>query len=277
MLAVALIVFREVLEAALIVGIVMAASRGVTRRGLWVAGGVGAGIVGAIIVAGFAEAIAEAASGLGQELFNAIILLAAVGLLGWHNVWMGRHGREIAAEMNQIGRAVALGTRPLHVLGAVVAVAVLREGSEVVLFLYGLASTIEGGWVTMLAGGVLGVIGGAALGLALYYGLLKIPTRHLFTVTSWLILLLAAGMASQAAQFLVQADLLPTLGDELWDTSWLLSETSVVGRVLHVLIGYTAQPYGIQALFYAATIIVIGGLMRMMAERRPMRARGRAA
>ena len=135
MLAVALIVFREVLEAALIVGIVMAASRGVTRRGLWVAGGVAAGIVGAVIVAGFAEAIAEAASGLGQELFNAMILLAAVGLLGWHNVWMGRHGREMAAEMNQVGRAVAWGARPLHVLGAVVAVAVLREGSEVVLFL----------------------------------------------------------------------------------------------------------------------------------------------
>lgn len=267
MLAVALIVFREVLEAGLIVGIVMAATRGVARRGLWVSGGIIGGIVGAIIVAAFAERIAESAFGLGQELFNALVLLAAVVLLGWHNVWMGKHGREMAAEMKQVGQAVASGTRPLHALGAVVAVAVLREGSEVVLFLYGLAASIEGGWVTMAAGFALGVIGGIVLGMALYYGLLKIPTRHLFTVTSWLILLLAAGMASQAAQFLVQADLLPTLGDELWDTSWLLNETSVVGRVLHVLVGYTAQPFGVQLLFYVATIVIIGGLMRLMADK----------
>ncbi len=166
MLAVALIVFREVLEAALIVGIVMAATSGVATRALWVAGGVAAGVVGAVIVAGFAERIAEAASGLGQELFNAIILLAAVVLLGWHNVWMGRHGREMASDMSRVGREVAAGTRPLHALGAVVAVAVLREGSEVVLFLYGLAASLEGGWMTMLAGGLLGLIGGAVLGLA---------------------------------------------------------------------------------------------------------------
>ena len=101
-------------------------------------------------------------------------------------------------------------------------------------------------------------------GAALYFGLLRIPTKHLFTVTSWLILLLAAGMASQAAAFLLQADLLPPLGPSLWDTSFLLSEHSLAGRVLHTLIGYTAQPAGIQLAFYLATLIVIGSLMRIV-------------
>jgi high-affinity iron transporter len=87
-------------------------------------------------------------------------------------------------------------------------------------------------------------------------------------VTSWLILLLAAGMASQAAAFLMQANLLPSLGNDLWDTSSILGERSMLGILLHVLIGYSAQPAGIQVVFYLATIIVIGGLMRLLAPER---------
>ena len=97
MLGAAIIVFREVLEAALIVGIVLAASVGAPRRGFWVACGLAAGVVGAGLVALFAAEIAAAASGIGQELLNASILLLAVGMLGWHNIWMSRHGRELAA------------------------------------------------------------------------------------------------------------------------------------------------------------------------------------
>jgi high-affinity iron transporter len=80
-----------------------------------------------------------------------------------------------------------------------------------------------------LAGGIIGLAGGAAMGALIYLGLLAIPLRRLFTVTSWLILLLAAGMASQGAAFLMQANLLPSLGNDLWDTSWILSENSVLG------------------------------------------------
>src|SRR5258708_10270296 len=98
MLPTALIVFREVLEGALVVGIVLAASQGVRRRGAWVGAGVAAGVVGALLVAGFAEEIAAALAGVGQELFNAAVLFTAVVMLGWHNVWMGRHGRELAVE-----------------------------------------------------------------------------------------------------------------------------------------------------------------------------------
>jgi high-affinity iron transporter len=97
----------------------------------------------------------------------------------------------------------------------------------------------------------------------------RIPLRHLFTVTSWLILLLAAGMASQAAAFLLQADLLPPLGPSLWDTSFLLAEHSLPGRVLHTLIGYTAQPAGIQLVFYLTTLLIIGGLMRIVGGATP--------
>jgi len=269
MLATAIIVFREVLEAALVVGIVLAASRGVAGRGLWVNSGIAAGVLGAALVAASASAIAAAVNGIGQELFNAAILFTAVAMLGWHNIWMNRHGRELAANAALLGKAVVGGSRPLYALALVVGIAVLREGSEIVLFLYGIAITSGVGGLGMLGGGILGLAGGAAIGALIYFGLLAIPLRQLFTVTSWLILLLAAGMASQGAAFLMQANLLPSFGNDLWNTSSILSENSLIGRLLHVLIGYSAQPAGIQVVFYLATLLVIGSLMRVMGRTTP--------
>jgi high-affinity iron transporter len=268
MLATAIIVFREVLEAALIVGIVLAASRGIAHRGAWIIGGIAAGIVGAMLVAAGAGQIQAAAAGMGQEVFNAAVLLTAVAMLGWHNVWMTQHGREMALAANRLGSEVREGARPLWALALVVGLAVLREGSEIVLFLYGIAATAEGAG-GMAVGGALGLAGGAAAGAVLYFGLVSIPVRHLFAVTGWMILLLAAGMAAQAAAFLVQADLLPQLGSELWDTSFVLSDYSLVGSVLHTLIGYTAQPSGIQVVFYVAVLIIVGGLMRTVGRPPP--------
>lgn len=174
MLGSALIVFREVLEAALIIGIACAATRGIAGRNGWVTLGIVAGVVGACIVAAFAEAIAETASGMGQEIFNASVLLAAVAMLGWHNVWMARHGRELAQQMSALGQSVQSGARPLYAVGAVIALAVLREGSEIVLFLYGLAAGGSSA-ASLLGGSAVGLAGGAALGLLLYFGLLRIP------------------------------------------------------------------------------------------------------
>jgi high-affinity iron transporter len=278
MLPTAIIVFREVLEAALIVGIVMAASRGAPRRGWWVSGGIATGVLGALGVAGFAATIETAAEGMGQELFDAGILFAAVGMLGWHNVWMSRHGRELAGSAALLGNEVRSGARPLWALAFAVALAALREGSEIVLFLYGIALAGQGGPLAMVIGGAIGLALGVAAGTAIYWGLVSIPMRLLFRLTSWLVLLLAAGLASQGAAFLMQADLLPPLGGNLWDTSFLLSEQSLAGRVLHTLIGYTAQPAGIQLVFYGATLLTIGGLMRLVGSgERPANARARSA
>ncbi|MBU6507736.1 MAG: FTR1 family protein [Alphaproteobacteria bacterium] len=263
MLAVAVIVFREVLEAALIVSVVLAATVGVPRRGGTVALGIAAGIAGAALVAAFTGEIAAAVAGMGQELFDAAILFTAVGMLGWHNVWMQRHGRELAASASQVGNAVRSGARPLYALGLVVGLAVLREGSEVVLFVYGIAAAAGTSALAQLGGGLFGLACGVAVGVGLYWGLLRIPMRHLFTVTSWLILLLAAGMASQGAAFLNQVGLLPSAGGVLWDSSFLLSDQSVLGKTLHALIGYVSHPLGIQLVFYVGTIAIIGALMQL--------------
>ncbi|RQR61457.1 iron permease [Burkholderia sp. Bp9125] len=268
MLSTALIVFREVLEAALVVSIVMAASKGAPRRGWWVGGGLAGGVVGASLIAAFADVISSWASGMGQEVFNAGVMFVAVLMLSWHSIWMSKHGREMAQHMTAVGRAVASGSKPLTGLAIVVGVAVLREGSEVVLFLYGIAAGDPGQVPQMAIGGVLGLLGGAGLGAAMYFGLLQIPLKRLFSVTNGLIVLLAAGMASQCAGFLLAAGLVPSWGDAVWDTSWLLKESSVVGKMLHTLIGYTARPAGIQIAAYLVTLVTIVVLARLIGRPR---------
>src|SRR4029079_14650587 len=128
--------------------------------------------------------------------------------------------------------------------------------SEVVLFLYGQAAS--GASVLEIAGGItMGIVGGLAVGFLLYFGLLGIPMRYFFSATNWLMLLLAAGLASQAAGFLIQADVLPALGNRVWDSSEVLSNSSMLGKTLHTLIGYDAQPAGMQLVFYAITAALI--------------------
>lgn len=270
MLATGIIVFREVLEAALIVSIVMAAAKGVAGRGRWVGYGIALGIVGACLVAAFAGVIAQAVQGRGQELLNAAVLLLAVAMLGWHNVWMSHHGKELARQMKAIGHDVAVGDEPLSVLMVVVTMAVLREGSEVVLFGYGIYASGAHA-ISMLAGAAGGVAVGVALGVLLYRGLLRIPTRHLFAVTGWMILLLAAGLAADAAGLLIQAGVLPAIREGVWNTSWLLNEQSLLGRLLHILVGYSQRPSAMQLIFYVAALAIIGSLMWVVNRPRPAR------
>ena len=262
MLVSLIIVFREAMEAGLIVGIVLAATQGVAGRGRWIAGGVAAGVAVACIVAAFAAALSDAFQGAGQEIFTASILLFAVVMLTWHIAWMSHHAKTMAADLRQVGNAVRLGQRSLAALAVVVAIAVMREGSEVVLFLFGIAAGSQTSQLSMLGGGVAGLALAAMLSWLLYRGLLVIPMKWLFAVTNVLIAFLAAGMAGTAAAVLHSADLLPGWGEQLWNTSWLLDDNNLIGRTLHALIGYSARPSGIQFAAWAGTLVMLWLLTR---------------
>jgi high-affinity iron transporter len=262
-IAALIIVFREVFEAGLIIGIVLAVTRTVPHRNGWIAGGMLAGVLAACVVAAFAGALSNLFAGMGQELFNAAILALAVVMLTWHNVWMARHGKELAGELRAAGQAVVAGEKSLLALAVVVGVAVLREGSEVVLFLYGvLATGNDTPWGVAL-GGFAGLVLGALVCWLTYVGLLRIPPRALFTTTTVLIALLSAGMAAQATAFLERANWLTALDSVVWDSSWLLSDSSLLGKALHTLIGYTDQPTAMQLTVYLAILAVTFVLMRL--------------
>jgi high-affinity iron transporter len=196
MLAALIIVFREVFEAGLVVGVVLAATRGIGGRGFWIAMGLVGGVAGACAVAAFAGRIAMLFQGSGQETLNAIVLLIAVVMLGWHNAWMASHGRELTRNLKALGRDVVEGRRPLTALAIVCGVAVLREGSEVALFLYGVAASGGATALDIMVGAALGIVGGALVSALLYLGLIAIPLRYLFGALTTLITLLAADLAA---------------------------------------------------------------------------------
>jgi high-affinity iron transporter len=267
MLATAIIIFREVLEAALIIGILAAATRTISGSRRWMVAGVVVGLVGSAIVAASTDVIGELANGIGQELFNAIVLGIAIVMLAWHNIWMSAHGAALAADAKAMGSNIKDGRSECSALFVIVGLAVLREGSESVLFLYGIAASEGSGQSAMLLGGIVGVVAGIVVGYGIYAGLLRLPVRWFFNATGMLVLLLAASMASQAAHYLIQADLLPSLAAPLWDSSAILSEQSVTGKLLHTLIGYESHPAGMQLVFYVAALLMIGIGMRLVGTR----------
>ncbi len=255
MFAASLIVFRESLEAALFVGIIAAATKQLPLRGRWLAGGVATGVVGALLLALTAEQVSTWADGIGQDLVNIGILSVALTMLVWHCVWVSTHGREMASEARQLGASVQGGQRKPWALFVAVALAVLREGAETVLFVAG--SITGGGPVgagSVLLACALGLVAGAVVGVALYAGLSRIPTQKLFAATNVLIALLAASIASQLARALTQAGLLEHGTAPLWDSSAVLASDSALGALLHALVGYDARPSAVQLGFYVAVL-----------------------
>ena len=269
MFGAALVVFRESFEAALLIGILAAAMKNVPGRNRWLALGIAGGIVGALIVAGLTDVIAQAAGGAGQELFVASILGLAVLMLAWHNIWMQSHGAELSRAARQLGAEVSTGSRALSSVAVLAGIAVLREGSETALFLYGIFASAETSWHEVAGGGAIGLGAGVIVGWLVYTGLLRIPMRQFFAVVGTLLMLLAAGLASQMARFLIQADYLPAGKSPLWNTSWLIPDGTFVGSMLRILVGYDAQPSSTQMIFYVATLAAILIATRLVRQQKP--------
>ena len=258
MFTTALIVFRESLEAALFVGIVAAATRGMAGRSRWLGAGVGAGVAGAVVLALLAERLSGWLDGLGQDVVNIGVLSIALAMLLWHCVWVSTHTREMVSDAKFLGRSVQEGQRTPWALLIVVALAVLREGAETVLFVGGsLTANGASDPSGLLLSGALGLLLGALVGIGIYAGLARIPTRHVFAVTNVLIALLAASLASQLARALAQAGFLEAWSNPVWDSTRLLAPDSALGTLLHALVGYDARPSGAQLLSYLAVLAFI--------------------
>lgn len=256
MLAAAIIIFREIFEISLLLSVIMAATRELEGRTKTVLSGLGIGICGAGVVAYFASEISNMAEGMGQEVFNAMVLFAASGMIGWTVIWMSRHARELSNHIKKIGENIASGQAPLYSMAAVIAFAILREGSEIVLFLYGMIASKQP-IADIALGSLIGLTGGGIAGLLLYFGLINISPKHIFAVTTWLLIFLAAGMASIGAGYLVAAGYFDGLRNVVWDSSHLLSERSIIGNTLHVLLGYNERPMQVQLVFYTLTFMIL--------------------
>ncbi len=260
MLGALVIVFRDAIEAALVIGVVAAAVQGLRHRGRLIAYGVLLGLAGSAVVAAGLGVLSRFGDGRGQELFQAVVLGTAGLMLIWHNLYMAEHGREVTQKLKALGGDILQGAAPVTMVVGVTAIAVMREGSEVVLFLYVLVAGGSSGR-SLFAGGLMGLALGVALGYVLFLGLSHISVRRLFQVSGWIMLFIAAGMIGHATMYLVDVGYLPGLVDHLWDSSFLLPGGSILGKSLATLAGYTPSPSLTQVLVWLVVFLGIGGWM----------------
>ena len=263
MLSTAIIIFREVFEIVLILGAVLAATSDLKGRGKWITGGMLAGLFGSAMVAVFTETISNGFDGLGQEVFNAMVLFAAAAVIGCTVLWMQQHSYKLRAKVKEVGAAIAEGDLPFITLSVIIALAMLREGSEIVLFTYSMILSGQSAW-SIGSGAVVGLIGGLAVGGAFYFGLLRMSPKYFFKITSAILMLLVAGMVSQGFGFLVAAGYFENFSKVVWDTSHIISEQGIVGQSLEVLMGYTSRPMQIQLLAYVMTLGGLIGTVKIM-------------
>lgn len=260
------IVWRESVEALLVVGILYTWLRATPegKRGLpYLWGGVAAGLALAFALALVLLGVSSWLSDEGQEWFQAIMSLAACALVVQMVVWMKKHGRTLKGELES-GARTSVANDNWWGLLVLVAIAVAREGSETVVFLYGTVSAGEGG-SDMLMLAVAGVAGFAVALLTfwlLQLGGKLITWRRFFFVTEILLLLLAGSLLVGGLDHLISLDVLPTLVDPVWDSSWLLSDSTGVGKVLADFAGYRALPALTSVLLWVAYWIIVWALLR---------------
>jgi high-affinity iron transporter len=222
------------------------------------------GVVGALLLALMAQHISGWFDGLGQDVVNIGVLSIALAMLLWHCIWVASHSREMASDARKLGASVREGDRKPWALFTAVALAVLREGAETVLFVGGALSGSSSSAAEVLLSFAVGVGLGVGAGWLIYGGLARIPTRHVFAATNVLIAILAGSIASQLVKSLTQAGFIERWTSPLWDTSSWLAPESALGTFLHALAGYDATPSAAQLASYLAVLALIYAGTRLL-------------
>lgn len=256
MLQISIVVFREILEISLILGILTAATKEISGRSRWILSGLGLGIIASFLLALSTDKISDSLNGMGQEFFNGLILLAAATMIGWTVLWMQKHAKSISGELKRLGHSIRDGKKPLYILLVVVFLSVLRESAEIVLFTY--SYYISGTSLSEITFGLItGIIFGSAAGAALYFGIIKASGKYFFIVTTWLLIFFAAGIAAQGIGFWINAEIVPALGNPAFDISDILSQQSFFGKFLQIFFGYNDHPAGAQLITYFAMLAAL--------------------
>ncbi|HLC28006.1 MAG TPA: FTR1 family protein [Dehalococcoidia bacterium] len=252
-----LVTAREGIEIALIVTILLGYLRRIDQkrhfREIWY--GVGAAAVLSLVIGIGLELASRELDGRVLEAFEGFTMLFAVAVLTWMLFWMKRHSAGISGELrHQINTALSRGSVVALTLLAFSSVG--REGLETVLFLFA-GSNSGSSDVMFILGGVAGFALAVAVGVVLYYGSAKLPLRQFFFASAVALMVLAAGMLSNALMELQEAALLSELGPRPWDTESIISATSDLGKFLHTILGYDSAPTLAQITLYWAYLAAV--------------------
>ncbi len=261
MLATAIIVFREMLEICLILGIISAALNNLKNKTmLLLLGGLGGVFLSSIFALTIAY-ISGLFDGNGQEILNILILIISIVCINFTIIWLNKHSKELRGKINNATTKLISKEISVFTFVLVIALVISREGAEIILFLNGVYAAGGLSTVDLIMGFVVGASSGAVVGVLLYNGLLRIHIKHFFNTINVMLILLSAGMASQLANYISSINLIEVLSEEIWDSSWLLSETSFTGKILYSLLGYSSKPTELQVIFYLGSIAITSWLL----------------
>jgi high-affinity iron transporter len=265
--AAALLAFREGLEAALILGIVLryleTIDRAELRRSVWF--GAFTAAVGSLVVAAGIQVLGLTLEGSAEGIFEGATMVLAVVILTWMIFWMRSQAKMFKDSLErEVDAAVNRGQR--WGLWAVAFLAVFREGIELTLFLSAVAFA-SGGEATLI-GATLGLLASALVGVLIYSSTRRLSVGLFFRVTSVLLLVFAAGLLAHSVHEFQEAGLLSTVNEHVWDTNNLLHEDSPVGQVLKTLTGYNGNPSFEEILAYGLYWIVMVVGIRYWVDRR---------
>ena len=274
MLAAALISFREGLEAALIVAIVIGYLVKIGQRGqvrvAW-AGVIAAVLASALVALGITTVGAEL-EGRAEQIFEGTTMFLAVGVLTWMIFWMRSQARFMKSSLEKEVFTAATSGQVLA-LFSVAFLVVFREGVETALFLSASAFVADGGGT--LIGAILGLGIAAAMGWFIYASTVRLNVRMFFNVTSVLLLFFAAGLLAHGVHEFQEAGLLPMTIEHVWDTNHILDESSAFGEIMKALFGYNGNPSLLEVISYVTYWVLALVGVRWWVERRatPMAAR----
>jgi high-affinity iron transporter len=256
MLQIAIVVFREVIEIAIIISILAVATRAVSKRTSWLVLGFLLGVSGAVALAFATDFISSAMNNLGQELFNGAILIITAVMIGYTVIWMKQHSKNIGIKLRNISNKVLSGQKPPKSLAIIVMLATLREGAEIVLFLYS-SYLADVPLEQLFLGFTAGLLAGTLVGFATYFGIIKAFGRYFFKITTILLIFLSAGLIASGIGLWQDAEIIVPIVDPIFDLSSILPQKSFFGQILNNLFGYIDQPSASQFIGYFITVIFL--------------------
>lgn len=254
MLSAVIIILREMLEICFIIGIISAALRNFRSKNKILAMGIlGGGLISYILALGI-NYISGLFNNAGQEILNLLILLTSIICITLTLIWIKHHSKELKHKISAASERLMNNEAGIAAIILIIVLAISREGMEIILFLNGIYAAGTS-IAELITGAAIGMALGSVTGILIYTGLLKINIKYFFRTINFMLILIAAGMASQAANYLIALDLFSFLSATVWDSSWLITEESSLGKILYNLLGYSSKPTELQVVLYLCTII----------------------
>jgi high-affinity iron transporter len=263
MFKIAIVIFRECLEIALLLGIILASTSHIRNSRIYIIMGAMIGAFLASIFAFSVRAITVSYGTYGDEIFDSGIILLTALIISWTVVWMQGYTQKIKKDLGHLSEKITTGAVSKLIIISIVATTILREGAEILLFVYSISSAENISATEYVIGLGIGSLSGFLVGLVLYLGLIKLAGKYIFRVSTVLLTLIAAGLASQAAGLLTSVGVIELYSNNLWDSSWLADNNSIVGKMLSITIGYDSKPNGMQVIFYLGSIALTLTMMKI--------------